>query len=68
MPLETTQEGKAIKLTTYRFAAEKTKGVVIFFHTMAYHIGIYANIAQALASNGFTFVGYDQRGHGKSEG
>jgi acylglycerol lipase len=27
-----------------------------------------ANLAKGLASNGFTFVGYDQRGHGKSEG
>ena len=59
---------KPIKLTNYRYPAEKTKGVVIFFHTMVLYTGISSNVAKNLASNGFTFVGYDQRGHGRSEG
>jgi acylglycerol lipase len=66
--LNSTQDGKAIKLTTYRYPAEKTKGVVISFHTMVLYTGISSNVAKTLASNGFTFVGYDQRGHGRSEG
>lgn len=53
---------------TYRYQAQKTKGVVIYFHTIGYHMGLSANIGKTLSSNGFTFVGYDQRGHGKSEG
>ena len=63
-----TQDKKPIKLKTYRYQAEKPKGVIIYFHTIGYHIGMSANLAKGLALNGFTFVGYDQRGHGKSEG
>ena len=66
--MNSTQDGKAIKLTTYRYPAEKTKGVVISFHTMVLYTGISSNVAKTLASNGFTFVGYEQRGHGRSEG
>lgn len=29
---------------------------------------MYSNTAKILANNGFTVVGFDQRGHGKSEG
>ena len=35
---------------------------------MVLYTGISSNVAKTLASNGFTFVGYDQRGHGRSEG
>lgn len=35
---------------------------------MCYHMGIAGNLSKNLADNGFTVVGYDQRGHGKSEG
>jgi alpha-beta hydrolase superfamily lysophospholipase len=35
---------------------------------MVLYTGISSNVAKNLASNGFTFVGYDQRGHGRSEG
>lgn len=67
-PLTSTQEKKPIKLMTYRYPAENPKGVVIFFHSMGLHVGLAANMAKVLAGNGFVFVGYDQRGHGKSEG
>jgi len=30
------------------------------------HTGLAAHIAEPLSKNGFTFVGYDQRGHGRS--
>jgi alpha-beta hydrolase superfamily lysophospholipase len=31
-------------------------------------MGLIANTAKFMADNGYTFVGFDQRGHGKSEG
>jgi len=31
-------------------------------------MGVIANTAKFMAANGYTFVGFDQRGHGKSEG
>lgn len=66
--LKSTQDKKPIKLATYRWAAQQTKGVVIFLHSMNFNVAIMGNLANALAQNGFTFVGFDQRGHGKSEG
>lgn len=35
---------------------------------MGYHLGIIGNTAKFMAANGYTFVGFDQRGHGKSQG
>lgn len=55
-------------MATYRYPAEKTKGVVIFVHSMGLHVGLAANMAKVFANNGFTFVGFDLRGHGRSEG
>lgn len=68
MELTSTQDKKPIKLVTYRYPAENAKGVIVFFHTMGFCMGVYGNMAKHLASNGYTFVGFDQRGHGKSEG
>ena len=64
--MTSTQDKKPIKLVTYRYEAQNCKGVVIFFHTIAYHMGIYADIGRQLAGAGYTFVGYDLRGHGRS--
>lgn len=68
IPLEGIQDKKAIKLATYRFPAEDAKAVVVFLHTVGNHIGVSAHLAQFLAKHGFTTVGFDLRGHGRSEG
>lgn len=62
------QDKKKIALATYRYEASSTKAVVIFFHSMALHTGLAGAYAKTFADNGITFVGFDQRGHGKSEG
>lgn len=62
------QDKKPIKLATYRYPVDKPKGIVVFFHSICLHMGITINIAEELAKNRFMFVGYDQRGHGRSEG
>lgn len=68
MNFTSTQEGKIIKLETYRFSAKQNRGVVIFFHPGGAYIDSMGNTAKVLVSQGFTCVGYDQRGHGRSEG
>lgn len=64
--LVSTQDKKKIKLMTYRYPAENAKGVIILFHNLGYHMPILGNFAKAMANSGYTVVGYDQRGHGKS--
>lgn len=66
--LEGVQDKKPIKLATYRYPAENPKGVVIFFHTIGLYTGLAAHMGDGFSKNGYTFVGYDQRGHGRSEG
>ncbi|CAD8069120.1 unnamed protein product [Paramecium sonneborni] len=63
------QEGKQIKLNTYRFpAVTKPKAIVFMFHGLCAHINHCAHIAQKMAQEGFLIVGFDHRGFGKSEG
>lgn len=49
MKFTSTQDKKPIKLATYRYPTANTKGVVIIFHTMGYHVGVYGNIAKGLS-------------------
>lgn len=44
------------------------KGVVIITHGIAEHSGRYGHVAQALVDAGYTAIGFDLRGHGKSSG
>ncbi len=48
--------------------AENAKGVVLITHGIAEHSGRYDHVAQALVSGGYTVIGFDLRGHGKSSG
>ena len=57
-----------IKLQTYRFACKSPRCVVINFHGLHNYTNTHAVIGKYLSESGFDFVGYDQRGHGKSEG
>ncbi|MEA3286542.1 MAG: alpha/beta hydrolase [Candidatus Marinimicrobia bacterium] len=47
---------------------DKAKGIVIITHGVAEHSGRYAHVAQSLVEGGYTVVGFDLRGHGKSSG
>ena len=44
------------------------KAVVCLVHGLGEHIGRYQHVAEAFNQAGIAFVGYDQRGHGKSPG
>jgi alpha-beta hydrolase superfamily lysophospholipase len=44
------------------------KGSVLIVHGLGEHIGRYAHVAQQLNAWGWSVLGYDQRGHGRSPG
>lgn len=44
------------------------KGVVCIVHGMGEHINRYEHLGEMLTEHGYAVIGYDQRGHGKSEG
>jgi len=63
------EDGNRIKIETYRYVStESPKALVIFFHGLCGNMKTSAFLAKALAEDGFLVVGYDYRGHGKSEG
>lgn len=70
MELYGSQDKKAIKLATFREInrTPEAKGIVFIFHSMGMHTGVTAHLAERLAKEGFIAVGFDQRGHGKSQG
>ncbi len=44
------------------------RGSVLIVHGLGEHIGRYAHVARQLNGWGWSVLGYDQRGHGRSEG
>ncbi len=50
------------------WSCKEAKGVVLITHGVAEHSGRYAHVAQSLVDAGYTVVGFDLRGHGKSSG
>ena len=49
-------------------AAAGRHGSVLLVHGLGEHIGRYAHVAAAINAAGWSVIGYDQRGHGRSEG
>ena len=46
----------------------KPKAVVVLLHGLGEHVGRYAHVGEALSAAGYVLVGFDLRGHGKSNG
>lgn len=44
------------------------RAVVVIVHGAAEHIGRYAHVAAKFVEHGYAVYGYDQRGHGRSDG
>jgi alpha-beta hydrolase superfamily lysophospholipase len=49
-------------------AAEPARGTALIVHGLGEHIGRYAHVAAKLNAWGWWAVGYDHRGHGRSDG
>lgn len=67
-PPESLRAADGTALHLYRWPGEGTRGTVPIVHGLGEHGGRYAHVATWLAARGFTAVGYDHRGHGRSDG
>jgi len=61
-----TRDGLALRRRDW--PTERAKGTIVIVHGLGEHIGRYADVAARLNANGWSVVGYDQRGHGASPG
>jgi alpha-beta hydrolase superfamily lysophospholipase len=62
----TTSDG--LKLQWREWPCDDARGTVLIVHGLGEHIGRYEHVAAQLLRGGWHVVGYDQRGHGASEG
>ena len=63
----TTRDGLALHVQAWP-AQGGSAGTVVIVHGLGEHIGRYAHVATRLNAWGWSVVGYDQRGHGRSAG
>ena len=61
-----THDGLTLQLRDWSRA--QARGTVVLVHGLGEHIGRYLHVAAHLGEWGWNVVGYDQRGHGASEG
>jgi alpha-beta hydrolase superfamily lysophospholipase len=62
-----TDDGLALHLRVWP-AATARRGAVVLVHGLGEHIDRYDHVARSLNALGFSVVGYDHRGHGRSPG
>ena len=67
MPSLTTRDGLRLQLEHWP-AARDPRGTVLIVHGLGEHIGRYGHVVERLRGAGWSVAGYDQRGHGRSEG
>lgn len=64
-----TRDGSTLILRHWKIPDQiATRGVICVVHGLGEHIGRYERLATRLNQSGWSVVGYDQRGHGKSAG
>ena len=66
----TTRDGLALQLRHWPLRAQRdaAPGSVLIVHGLGEHSGRYEHVAAQLQAWGWPAFGYDQRGHGRSEG
>ncbi len=62
----TTADG--LKIYGHDWSVENPKAVFCLIHGFGEHCERYHHVAEEFNRHGYAFVGYDRRGHGKSEG
>jgi alpha-beta hydrolase superfamily lysophospholipase len=62
----TTTDGLSLHLQAW--PRLQARGTVLIVHGLGEHIGRYAHVAAHLNGAGWNVVGYDHRGHGRSQG
>ncbi len=56
------------RLALHRWPGDGDRGTVLVVHGLGEHGGRYAHVAAWFAERGFRCIGYDHRGHGRSDG
>lgn len=56
------------RLALHRWSGDGRRGTVLLVHGLGEHGGRYAPVAAWFAARGFRCIGYDHRGHGRSDG
>lgn len=64
--LQNASDGTALQY--YEQTAENPRAVVCLVHGMGEHMGRYGHVADYFNAKGFHVLGFDQRGHGLSQG
>lgn len=62
------QTKDGLNIYAKEWKAEKPQGVICLVHGLGEHINRYAHLARFFTEKGFSVIGYDRRGHGRSEG
>jgi alpha-beta hydrolase superfamily lysophospholipase len=57
-----------LRLFTREWPVPSPRGTMLVVHGLGEHVGRYAHVAAVLNGAGWRVVGYDHRGHGRSEG
>jgi len=64
----TTPDGLSLHLQAWPRPAGRARGSVLIVHGLGEHGARYGHVAAHLAAHGWSVIGYDQRGHGRSGG
>lgn len=67
-PMPNLMTADGLKLHLREWPCDDARGTVLIVHGLGEHIGRYAHVAAQLLRCGRNVVGYDQRGHGQSDG
>lgn len=62
------QTKDGLNIYAKEWKAEKPQGVICLVHGLGEHINRYAHFARFFTEKGFSVIGYDRRGHGRSDG
>ena len=63
------EDGNKIKMATYKYVlTDSPKAMIIYFHGLTGALKSSGFLAKCLAEEGYMVVGFEFRGHGKSEG
>ena len=60
--------GRGVELTGAAWRVASPRATVVVAHGVNEHLGRYGGVVEALTEAGFSVVGHDHRGHGRSEG
>jgi len=64
----TMRTADGLRLVLREWPVPAPQGTVLLVHGLGEHIGRYLHVAERLNACGWTVAGYDQRGHGASDG